>query len=332
MAGAPRVFEKLHAKVLQTVQEEGGVRYRLFTWAFGVGERVAQTRMQQRTPSLADRAQHALADRLVLSQVRALLGGRIRFLISGSAALSTDIGLWFHAAGLPVLEGYALTETSAASSVVRPEHPALGVVGPPLPGTEVRIADDGEILIRGPGVMSRYHNRPDATAEALDAEGWFATGDVGEIDDAGQLKITDRKKDLTKTSGGKYIAPGAIEAQFKAVCPLASQMLVHAHGRNYATALLTLDPETLAHWGRAQGLTATDYAGLAAAPQVRDYVRACVEELNERLNRWETVKDFRILDHDLSVEDGELTPSMKVKRKVLESRYRPLLDSMYTEQ
>ncbi|PVY95476.1 long-chain acyl-CoA synthetase [Actinomycetospora cinnamomea] len=332
MAGAPRIFEKLHSKVLQTVQEEGGVRYRLFTWAFGVGERVARARLQHRSPSLADRAQHALADRLVLSQVRALLGGRVRFLISGSAALASDIGLWFYAAGLPVLEGYALTETSAASSVVRPERPALGVVGPPLPGTEIRIADDGEILIRGPGVMSRYHSRPDATAEALDAEGWFATGDVGEIDDAGQLKITDRKKDLTKTSGGKYIAPGAIEAQFKAVCPLASQMLVHADGRRYATALITLDPEALAQWGRAQGLAATDYAGLAVAPEVRDYVRACIEELNERLNRWETVKDFRILDHDLSVEDGELTPSMKVKRKVLESRYRPLLDAMYAQQ
>ena len=163
----------------------------------------------------------------------------------------------------------------------------------------------------------------------LDADGWFATGDVGEIDEAGRLRITDRKKDLIKTSGGKYIAPQAIEAIFKAVCPLASQMLVHADGRNYATALITLDPDTLAQWGRAQGLTATDYPSLVADPAVHRYVRACVQELNGRLNRWETIKDFRILDHDLSLEDGDLTPSLKVKRKVVEARFESLLDSMY---
>ena len=161
------------------------------------------------------------------------------------------------------------------------------------------------------------------------AGGWFATGDVGEIDEAGRLRITDRKKDLIKTSGGKYIAPQAIEVMFQAICPLASQMLVHGDGRNYATALITLDPEALAQWGRAQGLKATDYPSLAEDPAVHRYVQACVEELNGRLNRWETIKDFRILDHDLSVEEDELTPSMKVKRKVVEAKYESLLDSMY---
>jgi len=329
MAGPPRIFEKVHAKVRQTVQEEGGVKYRVFTWAFGVGGRVAQARLEGRRPSRLLQAEHALADRLVLSKVRNRLGGRIRFLISGSAALSEDVSTWFYAAGLLILEGYALTETSAGACIVLPDDPAFGVVGRPLVGTQVKIADDGEILVRGPGVMRGYRNLPEATAEVLSDDGWFATGDVGEIDDAGRVRITDRKKDLIKTSGGKYIAPQAIEVMFKAVCPLASQMLVHADGRKYATALIALDPEALAQWGRAQGLTATDYPSLAADPAVHRYVQDCVDELNGRLNRWETIKDFRILDHDLSVEDDELTPSMKVKRKVIETKYEALLDSMY---
>ncbi len=329
MAGPPRIFEKVHAKVVQTVEEEGGVRYLLFKWAFGVGHQVAQARLENRRPNPVLLAQFALADRLVLSQIRARLGGRIRFLVSGSAALSKDVADWFYAAGLLVLEGYGLTETSAAACIVRPEEPAFGVVGPPLAGTEVKVAHDGEILLRGPGVMRGYHNLAEDTAEVLTEEGWFATGDVGDVDPAGRLRITDRKKDLIKTSGGKYIAPQAVEVMFRAVCPLASQMLVHADGRNYATALITLDPEALAQWGRAQGLSATDYPALAGDPAVHEYVDACVQELNGRLNRWETVKDFRILDHDLSVEDGELTPSMKVRRKVIEARYGSLLDSMY---
>ena len=332
MAGPPRIFEKVHAKVVQTVQEEGGIRLRLFTWAFGVGSKVSRARIEGTRPSRVIQAQYALADRLVLSKVRARLGGRIRFLVSGSAALSKDVAAWFHAAGLLVLEGYALTETSAGACIVLPEDPTLGLVGPPLVGTEIKIADDGEIFVRGPGVMRGYHNLPEVTAQVLGADGWLSTGDVGEIDTAGRLRITDRKKDLIKTSGGKYIAPQAIEVMFKAICPLVSQMLVHGDGRNYATALITLDPEAVAQWGRAHGLAATDYRSLAEDPAVHEYVRACVKQLNGRLNRWETIKDFRILDHDLSVEEDELTPSMKVKRKVVETKYVSLLDSMYAGQ
>jgi long-chain acyl-CoA synthetase len=330
MAGPPRIFEKVHSSVVQTMQEEGGAKLTLFTWAFDVGTQVSRDRLAGKQPSWPLRAQHALADRLVLAKVRNRLGGRIRFMVSGSAALSQDVATWFHAAGLVVLEGYGLTETSAAACLVRPLEPAFGVVGPPLTGTEISIAPDGEILVRGPGVMSGYHNLPEATAEALSPDGWFASGDIGEIDATGQLRITDRKKDLMKTSGGKYIAPQTIEVMFRAVCPLASQMLVHADRRNYATALITLDPDALAQWARARGLAASDYATLAADPAVRDYVQASIEELNGRLNRWETIKDFRILDHDLTVEADELTPSMKVKRKVVEGKYQALLDSMYS--
>ncbi len=332
MAGPPRIFEKVHAKVVQTVQEEGGIKLKLFNWAFSVGERVSRARLAGQSPGPALQAQHALADRLVLSKVRARLGGRMRFMVSGSAALSRDIAAWFQAAGLVVIEGYALTETGGGACIGDPDHPVLDAIGPPLVGSEVKIADDGEILIRGPHVMRGYHNLPEATAEVLTADGWFATGDIGELDAKGRLRVTDRKKDLIKTSGGKYIAPQSIEVIFKAVCPLASQMLVHADRRNYATALIALDPDALAQWGRAQGLTATDYPAMAADPAVRGYVQSCVDELNGRLNRWETIKDFRILDHDLSVEGDELTPSLKVKRSAVEARYESLLDSMYDGQ
>jgi long-chain acyl-CoA synthetase len=228
-----------------------------------------------------------------------------------------------------LIEGYALTETGGGACVDDVERPVFGTVGTPIVGSEIKIADDGEILIRGPLVMRGYHNQPEATAEVLDADGWFATGDIGVLDDAGRLRVTDRKKDLIKTSGGKYIAPQAIEALFKAVCPLASAMVVHADRRNYATALIALDADALAQWGKAQGLPADDYRSLAADPAVRSYLEECVDELNGRVNRWETIKDFRILDHDLSVDAGEVTPSLKVKRKVMETKYAALLDEMY---
>ena len=331
LAGPPRIFEKVHAKVVQTVQEEGGVKARLFGWAFGVGARVSQARLLGREPGLVLRVQHAVADRLVLAKIRDLLGGRIRFLVSGSAALSPDVAGWFHSAGVLVLEGYGLTETSAGGCIVRPDDPAFGVVGPPVAGTEVKLAPDGEVFFRGPSVMRGYHNNPEATAEVLGADGWFATGDVGELDTSGKLRLTDRKKDLIKTSGGKYIAPAVIETTFRALCPLASQMLVHGDAKNYATALVTLDPEALAQWCRARGLADADYATLAADASVQEYVHSCIDELNGRLNRWETIKDFRILDHDLTVEADELTPSMKVKRRVVETRHQHLIDEMYAQ-
>ena len=329
MAGPPRIFEKVHSKIVQTVEEEGGVKSMLFDWAFGVGDKVAQARLQGRAPGRVTLLQHAVADRLVLSKIRDRLGGRIRFMLSGSAALSEDVASWFYAADMLVLEGYGLTETSAGTSIVLAAEPAFGRVGPPITGTEVRRGDDGEIFVRGPSVMRGYHNRPEATAEVLSADGWLATGDVGELDEQGRLRITDRKKDLIKTSGGKYIAPQTIEVQFKAVCPIASQMVVHADGRNYATALIALDPEALEQWGEAHDLPTGSTAALSQRPEVRAYVQGCVDEVNARLNRWETIKDFRILERDLSIEDGELTPSLKVKRKVVEATYKPLFDSMY---
>jgi long-chain acyl-CoA synthetase len=328
MAGAPRIFEKVYARVEQTARSEGGVKAKIFDWAFGVGRQMVRLQQEGRTPSPWLSAQHAVADRLVFSKIRARLGGNMRFMISGSAALSRDVAEWFYAAGLLILEGYGLTETSAGTCLNRPHNFRFGTVGEPFDGTVIRIADDGEILIKGPGVMRGYHHLDEQTDEVLNPDGWFATGDIGEIDDGGRLKITDRKKDLVKTSGGKYIAPSMIEAQFKAVCPIANQMLVHADRRNYATALITLDPDSLPLWAQDQGITG-NYAELTMSPRVNDYVKQCVAELNTKLNRWETIKDFRILPTDFSVESGELTPSLKMKRKVVETKYEAVLDSMY---
>ncbi|AYY14086.1 long-chain fatty acid--CoA ligase [Actinobacteria bacterium YIM 96077] len=328
MAGAPRIFEKVRARVTTTAAEEGGLKKKIFDWAFGVGHKVSALRQEGKEPSGVLAVQFRLADKLVFSKVKARLGGRIRFFISGSAKLSQEVAEWFHAADMLILEGYGLTETSAAVFVNRLHDNRFGTVGPPLPGTEVKIADDGEILVRSPAVMRGYHNMPELTAESIDEDGWYHTGDIGALEN-GFLRVTDRKKDLIKTSGGKYIAPQKIEVIFKAVSPQASQIVVHGDGRNYCTALITLDPEAIREWAESNGLGDMGYAELTQTPQVRELVQGQIDELNSRLGRWETIKNFEILPHDLTIESGDLTPSLKVKRKAVEKRYMDVLDRMY---
>ena len=215
------------------------------------------------------------------------------------------------------------------TTVNRPTAYRYGTVGWPLPGTEVRIAADGEVLLRGDGIMNGYHNNPDATAEVLDADGWFHTGDIGELDDRGFLKITDRKKDLFKTSGGKYVAPSIIESKFKGMCPYVSQFVVHGADRNFVSALMTLDPDAIQGWAAANGMGDKTYAEIVTSDAARDMVQGYVDELNAGLNRWETIKKFTILDQDLTVDSGELTPSLKLKRKVVTERYKDALDAHY---
>ena len=329
MAAVPRIFEKIHHAAVAKVRADGGVKEKIFNWAFAAGMRIKQAQREGRSPGALAGVQMAVADRLVFAKIRELTGGRMRYFVSGSAPLNGDVARWFEAAGLVILEGYGLTETSAPTSVLRPDDLAFGTVGLPLPGTEAMIAEDGEILLRGPHVMRGYRNRPEATAESLLPDGWFATGDVGEIDERGRIRITDRKKDLVKTSGGKYIAPGALEATFKSLSSLASNLVVHADGRNYATALVSLEPEALEAFAADRGLGG-DFATRSQSPEVHAAIQADIDALNAGLNRWESIKRFTILDRDLSEEHGELTASLKVKRKVVEKHFADHIDAMYT--
>lgn len=329
MGAAPRIFEKAYGRIQTMMEGEGGLKHKLFVWASGVGREVSVLREQGRNPSGMLARKYAIADKLIGTKIRERFGGRVRFFISGSAALNQDIARWFDAMGMQIAEGYGLTETSAASFVNRTKAYRYGSVGWPLPGTDVRIADDGEVLLRGPGVMEGYHNNPDATAEVFDDEGFFHTGDIGELDDRGFLRITDRKKDLFKTSGGKYIAPAVIESTFKGLCPYASQLVVYGADRNFVSALITLDPDAMQGWAAQHGMEGASYHDVVTSDAARAMVQGYVDELNAGLNRWETVKKFTILENDLSVEEGELTPSLKLKRKVVAERYKDLLDAHY---
>jgi long-chain acyl-CoA synthetase len=328
IAAVPRIFEKIYGGI-QTMQErEGGAKLKIFRWAEGVGAQAGKARRDGKTVGGLLALQYNLADKLVFSKIRARMGGRVRYFVSGSAPLSKEVAEWMDNVGLTILEGYGLTETSAFTFVNRPHTYRFGTVGEAAPGTEVKIAEDGEILVKGPGVMEGYHNLPEQTAEVF-TDGWFHTGDIGEVTDDGLLKITDRKKDLIKTSGGKYVAPQSIEVKFKAACPYASNIVVHGDGRNFVSALVTLDEPSITTWAQENGITGS-YEQIVTNPATKAMVQGYIDEVNAQLPRWETVKKFEILPHDLTIESGELTPSLKVKRKVVEQKYTEMLDSFYS--
>ncbi|MDK1345202.1 AMP-dependent synthetase/ligase [Streptomyces sp. 378] len=335
MAAVPRIFEKVYNGVAAKARAAGGAKYKIFQWAAEVAREYAKVSQDnfRRTGTASVPfglgAKHKVADALVFTKIRDAFGGNLRACVSGSAALSPEIGYFFAGAGIHILEGYGLTESSAASFVNPGEAYRTGTVGKPLPGTEVRIADDGEILLRGPGIMEGYHKLPEKTAEVLEPDGWFHTGDIGELSPDGYLRITDRKKDLIKTSGGKYIAPAEVEGQFKAVCPYVSNILVHGADRNYCTALIALDELSITEWAKENGLAGKSYAEIVAAPVTVEMVDGYVKQLNEGLQRWQTIKKFRLLPRDLDVEHGEITPSLKLKRPVVEREYKHLIEEMY---
>jgi len=330
VAAVPRIFEKVHNKVVTGATEHGGVKARIFEWAMRVGRKCSKLEQQGKRPGGILALERAVAQTLVYSKLQARFGGKLRFFVSGSAPLARDLAEFFHGAGVLILEGYGLTESTAASFVNRPDHYKFGTVGPPLPGTEVKIEADGEILMKSRGIMRGYHNLPEATEEALDGR-WLRTGDIGEIDADGFLKITDRKKDLIKTSGGKYVAPQMIEGLLKANCPYVSQVVVHGDNRNYVTAIITLDEESLKGWAAGHGLNG-GHAQLSERPEVRELVKSYLDPINATLPSYATVKKFAILPTDLTVEGGELTTSLKVKRKVVETKYKPVLDGLYASE
>ncbi|TBO60640.1 long-chain fatty acid--CoA ligase [Streptomyces kasugaensis] len=335
MAAVPRIFEKVYNGVVAKAREGGGAKYKIFQWAAGVAREYAKVSQDNfrhtgnASVPFALAAQHKVADALVYAKLRDAFGGRLRAAVSGSAALAPEIGYFFSGAGIHILEGYGLTESSAASFVNPGASYRIGTVGKPLPGTEVRIAEDGEILLRGPGIMQGYHGLPEKTAEVLEPDGWFHTGDIGELSADGFLRITDRKKDLIKTSGGKYIAPAEVEGRIKAVCPFVSNVLVHGANRNFCTALIALDEPAILGWAKEHGLAGMEYAEVVAAERTRELIDSYVEQVNEGLQRWQRIRKFRLLPRDLDIEHGEVTPSLKIKRPVVERSFKDLLDEMY---
>jgi long-chain acyl-CoA synthetase len=325
----PRIYEKIFSRVQASREESPTLKRLLFDWALAVGRQRSHHRQGGRPlpPFLA--AQALVADRLVLSKIRSVFGGRTKFLASGGAPLTPEIAEFFHASGLLVLEGYGLTETTPILTINRPDKFKFGTVGLPLPEVTLKIAPDGEILAKGPNVALGYYNRPEATREAWDEEGWFHTGDVGEIDADGFLRITDRKKDLIKTSGGKFIAPQNVENLLKTQ-PHISQAVIIGDRRKYCVAVLTLDHEEIEAWAAKEGLRlSADRSQWAADARVSKLIAAEVAEVNRRLASYESIKYHRILPRDFSPEGGELTPSLKIKRKVIIEKYRDLIEAMY---
>jgi len=329
IASVPRVYEKIYGRIMSTRAGGSAIKRWLFDWALEAG-RARSLYQQQRQPvPLLVALQAAVADQLVLSRVHEVLGGRLRVMISGGAPLALEIMEFFHAAGLLILEGYGLTETAPILTVNRPDNYKFGTVGPAIDGVTLEItAGDGEILAKGPNISRGYYKRPDATAEAWDSEGWFHTGDVGEIDADGFVRITDRKKDLIKTSGGKYVAPQNIENLLKTQ-PHISQAVVIGDNRKYCVALLTLDLDEVERFAKEHQIEHRDPTELYRHPRIVELVDAEVQAVNKHLASYESIKYFRILDRDFSQETGELTASMKVKRKVVTERFRALIEEMY---
>lgn len=327
LPAAPRVFERVYGKIMTGVAGSSPLKQRLFRWAIGVGKQTIPYRQRARPLPLLLELQFKLADRLVLAKIRARLGmDRMHALLSGSAPLPREVAEFFAGAGLVILEAYGLTETCPGLTTNRFDNWRIGTVGPAIKGVQLQLAADGEILAKGPNVVSGYLNRPDATAEAWDADGWFHTGDIGELDADGHLRITDRKKDLIKTSGGKYVAPQKIEGLLK-TRPLLSEAVVIGDNRKYCVALVTVDREKLAAWAERTG-NPPDLHGPAVHKEIQGYL----DEVNRGLASFETLKYFRVLDEEFSVDNGMLTASFKVKRKQVAARHKDLIDAMYSDR
>ncbi len=330
LPSVPRIFEKIHTAATAKAEAAGGAKAKLFHWAVGVGREVRRREDRGGHPGLILKGQYALADKLVLHKIRDLFGGRTKIAISGAAPIDTDILEFFHAAGIWVLEGYGMTETCAVESVNTIEEHRFGTVGRPLPICEVKIADDGEVLMRGPNLFKGYYRNEQATRETL-IDGWLHSGDLGEIDADGYLTITGRKKDLIITSSGKNISPSNIEQALK-LSRWISQAVVYGDRRPYLTALLTLDPDEAGALAEHVGASSKDPAALAKDPAVRAELQNVVDEVNAKFARIEQVKKFTVLERDLSQEEEELTPTLKVKRNVVYERYEDVFTEMYEER
>ena len=322
----PRIFEKIYTAATSGMEKEGGLKKAIFDWSIKTGEKMREVERSGRKPGFLLQRSYAFADKKVLSKIRGLFGGELRLAVSGAAPINPDILRFFDAAGVLVLEGWGMTETSTAATISSPDDFKVGTIGKPFPGCEVKIADDGEILVKGPNVFQGYHKNPEATRETI-VDGWLHTGDIGEIDSEGFIKITGRKKDIIITAGGKNITPANLEAEIKQQ-PLVSQCVVVGDRRPYLVALVTLDPEEAVKYAQEHGLP-EDPAELAKNADVIAAIEAHVDKINQNFARVEQVKKIAILPHDLSQETGELTPTLKVKRAVVASKHEDAIEQLY---
>jgi len=322
----PRIFEKIYTAATSAIEKEGGLKKAIFDWAIKVGEKMREAERAGRKPGFLLQRQYAFADKKVLSKIRGLFGGRIRLAVSGAAPINPEILRFFDAAGVLVLEGWGMTETSTAATISTPDDFKVGTIGKPFPGCEVKIADDGEILVKGPNVFQGYHKNPEATNETI-VDGWLHTGDLGEVDPDGFIKITGRKKDIIITAGGKNITPANLEAEIKQH-PLVSQCVVVGDRRPYLVALVTLDPEEAVKYAQENNLS-EDPAQLAENADVKAAIEAHVDKINQNFARVEQVKKIAILPQDLSQESGELTPTLKVKRAVVAQKHEGAIEQLY---
>ncbi len=325
----PRIYEKVHTKIISGAQAKGGVALNLFNWACGVGDRVSDHLLAKEPIPFVTRLQYALATKLVFSKVQSALGGRVRWCISGAAPLDPSIAKFFHAAGVLIVEGIGMTENTSFTNLHRYDNYRFGWVGPTGPGIEQKTADDGEVLYRGRNVMREYYKMPAETAETITEDGWQHTGDLGEIDDEGFLKITGRKKDLIVTAGGKNVAPSAIEGMI-ATSPYISQVCVIGDRRKYLTALITVDQDNVGAYATEHGITGETLDDLLASDGINTLIQGVVDEKNKEFASFETIKKFRLLE-EFSIENGLLTPTLKVKRNIAMERFADVIDGMYAE-
>ncbi len=328
--GVPRIFEKVYAKARVQAAQESRAKELIFDWAIDVGKEYALLIEKKQVISRLLAVKYSIADKIVFSKLREFFGGKLRFCITGGAALSDEIYLIFTGAGISILQGYGLTETSPVVTSNTPMHTRLGTVGKPIRNVEIRIAEDGEIEVSGPNVMLGYFNKPEATQRVFTEDGWFKTGDIGTIDEDGFLKITDRKKELFKTSGGKYIAPSPIE-QLILGSRFVSQVVLVGNGRKFPAALIVPNFEQLESYAKHKDLEMQTHTEFCRNPRIIDLIERQIAELSKHLSRYERVKKIALLENELTVEGGELTPTLKVKRRVVNEKYRDVIEKIYTD-
>ncbi|MFK8139407.1 MAG: long-chain fatty acid--CoA ligase [Bdellovibrionales bacterium] len=327
LVSVPRVFEKVYNSVISAA-ESSPIRHKLFLWAVDVGKKVSWFKQNKKPIPIKLFGQYKIADKLVFSKLAQRMGGKLRFAVSGGAPLNQEIAEFFHAAGLLILEGYGLTETSAAVTLNTPLNYKFGSVGQPLQDAEIKIDEDGEVLIKSTKVMREYYNNPEATKKVTTEDGFFRSGDIGKVTQDGFLIITDRKKDLIKTAGGKYVAPQKL-CNSLILNKYISNVLIHGDKKKYIVALITLEEEQILSWAEAKNLQTEDYKKLCDSDEVYQLVREIVAEANASLASYETIKAFHVLDHDFTIDGGQLTPSMKVKRKHCDMIYNELIEKLY---